>query len=64
MCNPCVRAGPIGPDGKVLYKRLGTVDILELRRAVLANLPSDYIGFNRYWQAEMKPAATASPDGK
>lgn len=37
-------------DGKVLYKNLGTVDILELRRIILANLPSDYIGFNHYWQ--------------
>jgi thiol-disulfide isomerase/thioredoxin len=38
-------------DGKVLYKNLGSVDILELRRTILANLPSDYIGFNHYWQA-------------
>ena len=37
-------------DGKVLYKKLGSVDLLELRRTILANLPSDYIGFNRYWQ--------------
>jgi peroxiredoxin len=37
-------------DGKVLYKTLGSVDILELRRTILANLPSDYIGFNQYWQ--------------
>jgi peroxiredoxin len=37
-------------DGKVLYKKLGSVDMLELRRTILANLPSDYIGFNRYWQ--------------
>jgi peroxiredoxin len=40
----------LGPDGKVLYKKLGSVDILELRRTILANLPSDYIGFNQYWQ--------------
>jgi hypothetical protein len=26
------------------------VNILELRRTILANLPSDYIGFNQYWQ--------------
>src|SRR6266853_3620674 len=38
-------------DGRVLYKTLGSVDILELRRTILANLPSDYIGFNQYWQA-------------
>jgi peroxiredoxin len=40
----------IDAQGKVLYKRLGSLDILELRRTILANLPSDYIGFNRYWQ--------------
>jgi peroxiredoxin len=39
----------LDPNGKVLYKNLGTVDILELRRTILANLPSDYIGFNQYW---------------
>ena len=37
-------------DGRVLYKSLGSVDILELRRTILLNLPSDYIGFNHYWQ--------------
>jgi thiol-disulfide isomerase/thioredoxin len=40
----------IDSDGKVLYKNLGSVDILELRRTILANLLSDYIGFNQYWQ--------------
>ena len=40
----------LDPGGKMLYKTLGSVDILELRRAILANLPSDYTGFNRYWQ--------------
>lgn len=40
----------IDADGKVLYKNLGSVDMLELRRTILANLPSDYIGFNQYWQ--------------
>lgn len=39
----------IAPDGKVLYRKQGSVDILELRRTILANLPSDYVGFNRYW---------------
>jgi peroxiredoxin len=37
-------------DGKVLYKKLGPVDMLELRRTILANLPSDYAGFNEYWK--------------
>ncbi len=41
----------ISPDGKILYQRQGSVDILELRRTILANLPSDYEGFNRYWSA-------------
>src|SRR5215475_9401336 len=48
-------------DGKVLYKNLGTVDILELRRTILANMPSDYIGFNQYWQSGgTKPVAAAT----
>ncbi len=40
----------IDGDGKILYKRIGSIDMLELRRTILANLPSDYIGFNQYWQ--------------
>ena len=39
----------IAPDGKILYQKQGSVDILELRRTILANLSSDYEGFNRYW---------------
>jgi peroxiredoxin len=39
----------VGPDGKVLYRKQGSVDILEIRRTILANLPSDYDGFNKYW---------------
>jgi peroxiredoxin len=39
----------MAPDGKVLYNKQGSLDILELRRTILANLPSDYEGFNRYW---------------
>lgn len=42
----------LAPDGKVLYQKLGPVDILELRRTILANMPSDYIGFNKYWMSE------------
>jgi peroxiredoxin len=51
-------------DGKVLYKKLGSVDILELRRTILAYLPSDYIGFNQYWRAGLQqpiPLATGRP---
>ena len=40
----------IAPDGKVLYRKQGEVDILELRRIILANLPDlDYIGHRAYW---------------
>ena len=40
----------LAPDGKVLYQKQGEVDILELRRAILANLPdSDYVGHRAYW---------------
>lgn len=39
----------LGPDGKVIYKTLGSVDLLEMRRKILAAMPSDYIGFNKYW---------------
>jgi peroxiredoxin len=42
----------LSSDGRVLYKKLGPVDLLELRRTILANLPSDYVGFNRYWQGQ------------
>ena len=40
----------LSAEGNVLYKVVGSVDILELRRTILANLPADYVGFNRYWQ--------------
>jgi peroxiredoxin len=39
----------LGPDGDVIYKTLGSVDVLELRRKILAAMPSAYIGFNKYW---------------
>ena len=39
----------IAPDGKVLYRREGEVDLLDLRRTILANLPSGYAGFREYW---------------
>jgi peroxiredoxin len=37
-------------DGKVLYKEQGSVDVLKLRRTILANVESEYAGFNRYWK--------------
>jgi hypothetical protein len=39
----------IAADGKVLYRREGDVDLLELRRTILANLHTDYPGFQQYW---------------
>jgi hypothetical protein len=42
----------IAPDGKILYKQVGSIDVLELRRKILASLPSDYIGFNKYWAGQ------------
>ena len=39
----------LDPDGKILYEQLGSLDILKLRRTILAALPSDYSGFNHYW---------------
>jgi len=43
----------IAPDGKVLYQKEGKLDILELRRVILANMPDtkSYIGQQAYWQA-------------
>ena len=41
----------LGADGKVLYKTLGSVDLVELRRKILAAVPSEYAGFNKYWVA-------------
>jgi peroxiredoxin len=36
-------------DGNILYKTTAPVDQLKLRRTILANLPSAYIGLNNYW---------------
>jgi hypothetical protein len=42
----------LAPGGKVLYQRLGELDILELRRVILGHLPDpDYIGHRAYWAA-------------
>ena len=54
----------IDAGGKVLYKNLGTVDMLELRRTILANLPSDYIGFNQYWRAGSAQAQSIKSGGR
>jgi thiol-disulfide isomerase/thioredoxin len=42
----------LGPDGKVLWKYQGDVDILPLRRKILAALPDDdYVGQKAYWSS-------------
>ena len=47
----------LAPGGKVLYQKQGSVDMLELRRTILANLPSDYVGFNKYWSDAVMAAS-------
>jgi peroxiredoxin len=40
----------IAPGGKILYQKQGEVDILEVRRAILANLENEtYVGHPGYW---------------
>jgi thiol-disulfide isomerase/thioredoxin len=42
----------IGMNGEVLYKTQGEMDILEVRRAMLKNLPEDYYhGQHAYWNS-------------
>jgi peroxiredoxin len=42
----------IGMDGTVLYKTQGGMNALDLKRAILKNLPDDrYIGQNAYWNS-------------
>jgi thiol-disulfide isomerase/thioredoxin len=43
----------LSPEGKVLYRELGEVDILKLRRIILGNLPDpDYLGHRAYWAGQ------------
>lgn len=43
----------IAPDGAILYREQGEVDILKLRRIILGNLPDpDYIGHRAYWASK------------
>ena len=39
----------IAPDGKIAYRMLGVLDMLELRRTILANFDWEYAGFSQYW---------------
>ena len=41
----------IRPDGSVAYQRQATIDPLELKRAIIANLADDdYLGHQAYWK--------------
>jgi thiol-disulfide isomerase/thioredoxin len=43
----------LSPEGKVLYREQGEVDILKLRRIILGNLPDpDYLGHRAYWAGQ------------
>lgn len=43
----------LSTDGKLLYKEQGEVDVLQLRRIILGNLPDpDYKGHRAYWAAK------------
>ena len=43
----------IAPGGKVLYQKEGEVDILEVRRIILAHLPDQsYVGHSAYWSTK------------
>jgi len=42
----------IRPDGEVPYKSTGSVDELQLKRLIIANLADDdYIGHQSYWKS-------------
>ncbi|MEO8520428.1 MAG: redoxin domain-containing protein [Acidobacteriota bacterium] len=47
----------IAPGGKVLYRKEGKIDILEMRRVVLANMPdTGYVGSQAYWVRALQEA--------
>jgi peroxiredoxin len=42
----------IAPDGKILYKEQGSLDILKVRRVILATFPDDdFVGQHAYWSS-------------
>ena len=51
----------IRPDGTVAYKYQGSINPLELRRLIIANLADDdYIGHQAYWRIASEKQETAS----
>jgi hypothetical protein len=50
----------IRSDGSVAYKFQGSVNPLELRRLIIANLADDdYIGHQAYWRTSPEPVKFA-----
>ena len=41
----------LAPGGQVLFSSTGSVDMVQLRRKILASVPAEYIGFQQYWEA-------------
>jgi hypothetical protein len=46
----------VGPNGTHIYQKNGKVDILTVRRYVLATIPNDksYSGVTEYWNSVIK----------
>jgi peroxiredoxin len=42
----------ISADGRIVFEKQGGLDFLHLRRTILANMPGDYVGFQKYWTLE------------
>ena len=43
----------VGPEGKVLFKASGRLDLLKARRIILASFPDDdYVGQQAYWMSK------------
>jgi peroxiredoxin len=50
----------VAPGGKILFQKEGAIDIVQVRRAILVNLPDTkgYVGQQAYWTAAVtEPAA-------
>jgi thiol-disulfide isomerase/thioredoxin len=41
----------LSPQGEVLYRKEGALDVRDLRRHILASIPADNAGFQKYWTA-------------
>ena len=52
----------IGPDGKLLLDEQGEIDLLEIRRGILANLPDEagHEGSQKYWSTKRSDSSSIS----